>query len=76
VGTALSIKLPRSIVKRLEREAHKAGISVEEYLIEFLLRDLDPRDRAEGYIDAAKELLEQAKEELARGDVRQAAEKV
>ena len=41
-----------------------------------LVRGLDPRDRALEYIEAAKELLVQAREELERGDVRQAAEKM
>ncbi len=51
-------------------------MSLEEYIIDALSRDLDPRDRAEEYAEAAKELLEQAREELKKGDVRQAAEKL
>ena len=51
------------------------GLSLDEYLIELILRDLDPPERALDYAEAAGELLEQAREELRRGEVRQAAEK-
>ena len=71
----ITITLPKVIAKRIEREAEKLGISLEEYIIEVLSRDLDPKDRAIEYIEAAKELLDQAKDELEKGDVRQAAEK-
>ncbi len=69
------ISLPRSIVERLYREAQRLGLTIEEYLIELAARDLDPSERAKEYIKAAQELLEQAWEELKRGDIRQAAEK-
>jgi len=73
---ATFIRLPRSIVERLEKEARKLGLSIEEYVLELMLRDLDPSERVREYIEAAKDLLEQAKEELRKGDVRQAAEKL
>ena len=38
-------------------------------------RASDPEDRAEEYVEAAIALLERAREELARGAVRRAAEK-
>lgn len=57
-------------------EARKLGVSVEEYIVDSLTRDLDPGDRAEEYIEAALYLLERAGEELKKGNVRQAAEKV
>ena len=71
----LVIRLPRAIAERLEREARRQGISVEEYLVELLAGDLDPRERAREYIEAARSLLEEAREELERGNTRQAAEK-
>ncbi len=64
------------LARRVREEAEKQGLSVEEYLVELLSQGLDPRDRAREYIEAAKELLNQAKEELSKGDVRQAAEKL
>ena len=57
------------------REARKLGVSPEEYVLELMLRDLDPPERAKEYLEASKELLEQAREELDKGDIRQAAEK-
>ena len=60
----------------MKREAGRVGLGIEEYVLELLLRDLDPPERARGYIEAAKDLLEQAREELREGDTRQAAEKL
>ena len=69
------IVLPRRIAERLRREAEKLGVSLEEIVVEALSEGLDPKDRACDYIEAAMALLEQARGELARNDVRQAAEK-
>ena len=71
-----SLRLPRRIIERIEREARRAGLSVNEYLIDLLSQGLDPRERAVEYIEASRELLDEARQELARGDARQAAEKV
>ena len=71
-----AIPLPRVIVRRLRQEAVKRGISVEEYLLDLLSKDLNPEERAQEYIEAASELLEQAKEELKKSNIRQAAEKL
>ena len=76
MARAESISLPSSLVERLRREASKLGVSLDEYLIDVLTRNLDPEERAREYLDAARVLLERAKEEIARGDVRQAAEKL
>ncbi len=73
---ARAIVLPKRIAERIEREARNLGISLEEYVLEILSRDLDPRDRARDYIDAARELVKQTQEELERGDVRRATEKL
>ena len=73
--SAVEVKLPRSIVRRLYSEAEKKGMSLEEYLLELVLQNLDPSERAREYIMAADELLKQAREELDKGDIRQAAEK-
>ena len=64
------------IAKKLEEEARKHDMTPEEYLLELLTQDLDPPEKAKEYIKASKELLEEAKEELQKGNVRQAAEKV
>ncbi len=70
------IVLPRTIADKLRREARKQGLSVEEYLLEVLSQGLDPKDRAIEYVEVARELLEEAREELKKGNVRQAAEKL
>lgn len=72
----MSLMVPRKIVERLRREAEKRGLTPEEYVLELLTRDLDPGQRSKDYIEAATSLLEQAREELEKGDLRQASEKI
>jgi len=64
------------IAKRVREEAEKLGVSVDEYVVELLSQGLDPKDRAVEYIGVAEELLKGAREELRKGNIRQAAEKV
>jgi len=64
------------IAERVREEAEKLGLSVDEYIVELISRELDPRDRAIEYIKAAEELLKEAREELEKGSIRQAAEKL
>lgn len=71
-----AIKLPRSVVERLRREAEKLGLTLEEYIVELALQGLDPPEAARGYLEAALNLVEEAREELGRGDLRQASEKI
>ena len=71
-----AIVLRGRLAKRVREEAEKLGFSVDEYLVEVLSQGLDPRDRAREYIEVAEDLLEEAREELREGNVRQAAEKL
>jgi len=64
------------LAQRLREEAERQGVTVDEYLVELLSQGLDPESRAWEYIEAAESLLEEAREELEEGDVRQAAEKL
>ena len=64
------------VARRIVKEAEKLGLTPDEYLLELLSQSLDPRDRAVEYVEAAEELLEEAREELQKNNVRQAAEKV
>ena len=73
---SITIRLTPRVAEKLEKEARKMGLGLEEYLLELALRDLDPSERAVEYIDAAEELLREAREELEKGNVRQAAEKL
>ena len=70
------VGLPRSVAKRIQEEARRLGVTPEEYLLELVTQGMDPRERALEYIETAEELLRQAGEELQKGDVRQAAEKL
>ncbi len=37
------VRLPQTVVERLEQEARRLGIGLEEYVLELVLRNLDPR---------------------------------
>jgi len=73
---SVTLRVPRVVAERIREKSRGLGMSPVEYIVELTLGDLDPPERAREYVDAAKSLLEQAEEELERGDVRQAAEKV
>ncbi len=68
--------LSRVVLELLEKKSRENGMSIDEYLLEVLTSDLNPRDRADKYIEASLDLLEQAKKELDKGDLRQASEKI
>jgi len=70
------ITIPESIARRIREAAEKLGVTPEEYILDVLTRDVDPGERAGEYIEAARELLAQAKAELEKGDLRQASEKI
>ncbi len=71
-----TIQLPRSLVESLKRRSEKMGVQLEEYVVDALTQGLDPKESAEAYIEASESLLEEARKELERGDIRQAAEKL
>ena len=62
--------------RRLKEEAERLNLRLDEYLLNLLTQNLDPRDRAKEYIEASEELLAEARKELEKGNVRQATEKV
>ncbi len=64
------------MAKRVKEEAERLGFTVDEYIVELLSQDLDPKDRALEYVNAAKDLLKEAQRELEEGNTRQAAEKL
>ena len=53
---SLTIVLPRRIAEKLRQEAEKQGASPEELVIEAVLGNLDPPERAREYIEAAEKL--------------------
>ncbi len=72
----MELALPRVVVEELVRRAQSLGLSIEEYLLDILTRDMDPDTVVEKYLEGAKQLLEQAREELEKDDLRQAGEKI
>ena len=75
MSNSVAFRIPRSIAERLEKKARELGISLEEYVVELILRDLDPPERVRDYMETSKDLLEQAREELKKSNVRQATKK-
>ena len=73
---AETLVLRGRLARRVREEAERLGFSIDEYLVELLSQSLDPKDRALEYIEAAEDLLKEAREELGKGNVRQAAEKL
>jgi len=57
----VTLRLTHNVVERLEREARKAGLSLEVYVLELILQGLDPRERAREYVEVAEDLLRQAR---------------
>jgi len=66
---SVCVSLPRSIVERLKKEAGKLGVSLEEYIVDRLLKRDEPAARAAGYMEASREALRRAREALASGDL-------
>ena len=75
-AAVVAVSIPKVIIERARKEARKRGMSLEEFLLELVSEGLNPRERGLEYIEAARELLAQAREELEKENVRQAAEKV
>ena len=72
----MEVVLRGFIAQKLAQEAEQNDTSIEEYLLDILTRKLDPNSKARQYINAAQELLDQAKQELEKNNLRQAAEKI
>jgi len=70
------ITVPESIAKRIREAAERLGVTPEEYILELISKDLDPEEKVREYIKAARDLIAQAREELGKGDLRRASEKI
>ena len=66
--------LPDALVEKL-RKAAGVDLTLEELIIE-ALGALDPSEKAEAYWEIAEHYLLKAEEELSKGDLRQASEKI
>jgi len=72
----VAITIPESIAKRIRGAAERLGLTPEEYILDLVAKDLDPEERVREYITAARDLVARAREELEKGDLRQASEKI
>jgi HEPN domain-containing protein len=70
-----SINVPKGLYERLRKAAEAQGLPVEGYVLGLIVESLDPANLPESYCEASEELMRQAREELAKGDLRQAGEK-
>jgi hypothetical protein len=59
-GGAEGLSLPRVVIEELWERARRAGSTVEEYVLDLLTRDEDPREAWRRYLEGAMELLERA----------------
>jgi HEPN domain-containing protein len=70
-----SINVPKGLYERLRKAAETQGLPVEGYVLGLIAESVDPTNLPESYREASEELMRQAREELAKGDLRQASEK-
>ncbi|MBP1448784.1 MAG: hypothetical protein JZD41_02040 [Thermoproteus sp.] len=70
-----SVILPRGLAERLRWEAERAGVSLDVYIFDVLSSSLDLIESGKAYAEASYFLLVRAEDELAKGDVKEAAEK-
>ena len=70
-----SISVPKGLYERLRKAAEAQGLPVEGYVLGLIAESVDPTNLPESYREASEELMRQAREELAKGDLRQAGEK-
>ena len=68
--------LPRAIVEELEKRARALGISIDEYIFDLVLKEMNSERSSIKYLEGAEELLKQASEEVKRGNLRQASKKI
>jgi predicted nucleotidyltransferase len=71
-----ALVLPSRVAKLLRRAAEEDGVSLGNFLMDMATARLDPPERAKAYAEAVLELLREAEAELAKGDLRQASEKI
>lgn len=69
------ISIPERIYEKLKSAAEAQGISVEGYVLSLMAESVDPASLAESYWEASEDLIRQARDELVKGDLRQAGEK-
>ncbi|MEM0450934.1 MAG: PaREP1 family protein [Nitrososphaerota archaeon] len=71
-----NLTVPKRLMQALRRKAEESGLTPVETLLDVIIAATDPEERPVAYIEAAQELLVQARQELEAGDERQASEKI
>lgn len=71
-----NLSVPKRLMQALRRKAEESGSTPMETLLDVIIAATDPEERPVAYIEAAQELLVQARKELEAGDDRQASEKI
>ncbi|OYT52018.1 hypothetical protein B6U66_02890 [Candidatus Bathyarchaeota archaeon ex4484_135] len=70
------VLVPESAYEKLRKLAELRGATVEELVLDLVADDMTTAEAVEAYWEAAKGLLSEAEEELSKGDLRQASEKI
>ena len=70
-----NIAVPDELYELLVEVARRRGRSVEEVVVESIIKDLDPKARVEVYAKLHERYLREAEELYSRGDLAQAGEK-
>ena len=79
VGGAIcmpSLVVSEKVYRRLRELAEAKAMSVEELVLSLATEGMDPKEVAQIYWETAESLLTRAQEELAKGNLRQASEKM
>jgi hypothetical protein len=69
-----NISVPKGLYERLKKAAEAQGLPVKGYVLGPIAESVDPANLPESYREVSEELMRQAREELAKGDLRQAGE--
>ena len=72
----VATEVPEGLLASLKREARNRGLSLEELVLEKLSDGLSDEEKVGAYLEAAEALLSGAREALAKGELRQASEKI
>ena len=72
-----TISVPEGAYEKLVKLAEKKGaINVEDLILSMVIDDMDRGEAFSAYWEVSQELAREAEEELSKGDLRQASEKI
>lgn len=76
VRQMVSIEISNEIYELLVEIARRKGKSIEEVIIESIVRDLDPKTRIKVYAKLHEKYLKEAEELYSKGDIVQTGENI